>query len=306
MLPDYLYGSVSSPTVLRQGDIILLDGNLKNNFDSYFPGIIKPDQKRFGMILSQCCDLFKGEGRSCKVDHINICVLSSFERYLSRVIDSFAKKKNGFTLITENQYEGLSQKLIKLIKNSDPKNYFFLPNTQFFESHMIAVLSVNYPLRNDHYEDLLENRVGTLSDQFRNKLGFTMGKLYSRIATDDLSGYEYTLTEFIELELKKIKTTRIQCDKLVDEILSIDDDTATIDDLLQRAVEKQLKDERRKNKKKITSFLNSYIFVHYPEIAKLFSEKLDDCNGSEFRKKINNYLKDNITEKDIQKLFPDK
>lgn len=305
MFPDdYLYGEVSAQ-VLRQGDIILLEGLLGDKFNSFFPGIIKPDQKRFVMVLSQCCDLYKDDkGRNCKIEHINICILSSFEKYLTRMVDSFSKKKQEFHLITEEQYEGLSQKLFKLINNSDPKNYLFLPKTTFFETDMVAVISVNYPLRIEHYEDLLNNRVGTLNDQFRGKLGYTMGKLYSRIATNDLAGHESDIRYFIDCSLEKIHTTRISCEALINEIMLMECNQE-IEILLKLSTEKQLKKERGNKKKVIISFLNSYIYLHYPEIAKLFPDTIDNCNKSEFRKKISDYLKANVKDQDVEKLFPE-
>ncbi len=305
MIPGYVYGQSAPDGTLRQGDIILLEGEMREKFNGFFPGIVKPSEKRYLMVLSQCCDLYRDKRRECKLEHITLCVLSTFESHLKKIIALYSTEANESRLITEQEYENISGKLHKLINNSDPKNYIFLPKDKIFETDMIAVLSVNYPLRICHYDSLLEIRVATLNDEFRRKLGYVLGKLYSRIATNDLNGQENVINEFINEALAKVHVSRTPCSQITNEVLKKIKENSDISQLINEAIQEKIQKKLSDKKKFFVTYLNKFIYTNYKEVASLFDENPQICEGSLFRKKLREYLNDKINLKEISDIFGD-
>lgn len=86
----------------------------------------------------------------------------------------------------------LKDRLLKLLNNNDQKIHFFLPKKTPFKEDMIALLHMSFSFRTEeHYDELLQNRVLSLKPEFQAKLGHVISQLYGRIATPDLSDSEW-------------------------------------------------------------------------------------------------------------------
>lgn len=98
--------------------------------------------------------------------------------------------------------------MVERIYNNTEPDYFFLykePEYQFDES-MVAYLKVSIALKSDlHYDTCLEAKVMELTDEFKAKLGWLVGNIYSRVETTDWSSImsEEEKKKFIEFELSK-------------------------------------------------------------------------------------------------------
>ncbi|RUR21903.1 hypothetical protein [Legionella qingyii] len=307
MLPGYIYGSIEDNSRLRQGDIILLKGELRKKFKKFFYGIVKPHQKRYILILSQCCDLYQDDARNCKIEHITVCVLSDFNRYLERLINECSLPLFNSRILSEDEYENLFMKLYKFINNSDPKNYFFLPKGNLFGDDKVAILSVNYPLRIDNYDLLLKNRIGTLSPEFKSKLGFVLGKLYSRAATRDLNDEKDLVKSFIENKLAELSVHRVMTPQHINKLKLISEESteSEVSELIDKVNIEILDQKISNDKKRLISYLNKFIFQYYEDVRDFYDSNEGACEGGSFRKKLREFLERRISISDLEKLFGD-
>lgn len=196
-LPGYVYPKGKSRSLcLEQGDIIRLDDSLKNKIKEYFPfpESTHSNEDSYIMVLTQTCDLVKTSRKRVKAEYIKFCLVRPFRSYLDKKFNKYFNKKIAdIHLGTETQFSYFVEEIVKLLNNSgEIKTYFFLPQKKPFNDHMVAILSVSYPLRIDVYDIFLKNRVLSLKPEFQAKLGWFLAQLYGRVAASDLTEYEST------------------------------------------------------------------------------------------------------------------
>ena len=108
--------------------------------------------------------------------------------FIERELETY--RRSGFeahkTPICTNK-NGLKNFLERLFNNNE-SGYFYLHNepTMGFSESCCAMLALSIPLRADlHYKDCLDARVLSLEGTFRDKLGWLVGQMYSRVGTQD-------------------------------------------------------------------------------------------------------------------------
>jgi hypothetical protein len=185
MPTHWTYDGVLPEEDLLQGDIIgrtsALDAILKDAHQ-YFLG----QQYTAFLVVTQSCDLVK-RGRTCKAEHIGIAVV----RELEPILPALMEKVAGFGVrgLYRSSARPSAIELLKKIINQNEmaRGFFYLhPDADVkIATPSVAFLRVAISLRNEHYEVLREARCGRLSSQFRNKLGWLCGNLFSRIDTED-------------------------------------------------------------------------------------------------------------------------
>ncbi|MFW2571950.1 hypothetical protein [Legionella sp. 29fVS95] len=184
---SHIYEARSSIN-LAQGDIIHLNDDLSEEFRKHYN--IEFDLQ-YIMILSQTCDLVKGRN---KINHINVCIVRPFKNFILREAKKLKHKEiSGYHLIKKQEYKELVNVVYKLINNSDAKSHLYLPKKPPFEEEMVAVFGVNYPLRFDKYDLLLNNRVLSVKNDFKAKIGQIISTLYHRVTVSevtDLKGWQ--------------------------------------------------------------------------------------------------------------------
>lgn len=175
------------------------------------------------LILTQSCDLVRGRrGTSCKSNYINIAVVRNLKDVLPKLLDQVNCRR---ATVENREVEGIyieedkrkAKQLLQRIFNQNEQalGIFYLPeNAQVriaFPS--VALLQVSIALRaSDHYETLVESRVGRLNEIFRCRLGWLIGHLFSRVATEDWPGYiirEMTNKEMDRLSVEWISEANI-------------------------------------------------------------------------------------------------
>lgn len=162
-IPAYVYQTNSSELSLLQGDILKVDGQFRDRFNEFYPGI-KPSagEIKYVMVLTQSCDLVKTAKRKPKLSHINVCLVRSLKSVIRRIlIDEIKPVTIGNEkLLPRDALDRLKDKLSKLLNNSDQKTFFFLPSIDPFTEDMVAILPLSFSFRTEeHYDKLLENRV---------------------------------------------------------------------------------------------------------------------------------------------------
>lgn len=180
---------------LFQGDIIESNEEIHAVLDEIFPYFSKQKYNAF-MIITQTCDLVRGRRHNpCKSLYINLAIIRSIEDILYVLLDRVCEKveigntriPNVYTKETKHKAKQLLERIIN--QNEQDLGIFYLyPDVAIkMASHSIAFLQINFALRADmHYEKLVNARTGRLSPEFRSKLGWLTGNLYSRIGTKDL------------------------------------------------------------------------------------------------------------------------
>lgn len=97
----------------------------------------------------------------------------------------------GDFLFMDERKKTKAYQLIERIYNNTESEYFFLykEDALDFPESMIAYLQVSIALKSDeHYEKCLAAKKMELSDEFKAKLGWLIGDIYSRVGTTDWEG----------------------------------------------------------------------------------------------------------------------
>ncbi|MFC1661555.1 hypothetical protein ACFL3S_08915 [Gemmatimonadota bacterium] len=190
---------------LRQGDIIhrteMVDEILREVHPHYHD---KPDY-RFFIVLTQSCDLLRRDG-PCNARYITIAAVRPVDLAIKRFIQSLQydeiEKELGFC--DEGRYQRFRDFLESLL-NNNVGQYFFLreePDEGLVGDHC-AFLHLSIALKADlHYPTLLDGKILELKVPFQHKLGYLVGQLYSRIATEDWAPDNLTEEQFQE-EVKR-------------------------------------------------------------------------------------------------------
>ncbi len=261
---------------LLQGDILVLTEELRdllNNVHRYFT-----DPKYLGFIITtQSCDLVLRKGK-CKANHINLSVVKSLESTLEDLLAQYCQKVCDGVYSKESKQD--AKHLIERILNQNEEKIglFYLhpdPSVEIGEP-AIAVLRVSIALRNEHYEILQNARRGRLKSEFRNKLGWLVGNLYSRAATTDW--YENNQKEQMEDLIHHIlnavcywpaQSVINNAKNKVEKLESLDSER--IKEILKESEPLPLKDEIAKRAKQI---LEELIVSNSPDISCKFENRL--------------------------------
>ena len=193
-VPDYIYGEAEEDHSLFQGDIIEVTGLFRLRFKAYYPAIThEPCSKKYAMVLSQSCDLARrkqnDEIKKPNLNHLVLCLIRPMNRTIEFELDHSGvnKSESGLYLLNNPRYAAATQKISRLINNSESKNLFFLPKKKgALDEESVAILNLTYAFRTSCYDEILKNRVASLMPEFRAKIGFLLADYYGRVATTDL------------------------------------------------------------------------------------------------------------------------
>lgn len=191
----FTYDSVNTEDDLYQGDIILPTEELHEVIRQIFPYFSNPKYTGF-MVLSQTCDLVRGRQYDpCKSLFVNLAVIRPIEDVLYLLLDRVCKKVE----INKKKVEGVycrdteykARQLLERIANQNEHDFglFYLyPDAAVkIPVHSVVFLQINFALAAKfHYDKLVQARRGRLKAEFRNKLGWLLGYLYSRVGTQDV------------------------------------------------------------------------------------------------------------------------
>lgn len=125
----------------------------------------------------------------CKTPYITLAAVRDYSDFLERTLVSnkMAENYNGILLVDEKAKVRVTQ-LIERIYNNTESDYFFLykEDALDFPKSMVVYLKVSIALKSKmHYEECLKAKKLELSDEFKAKLGWLVGNMYSRVGTTD-------------------------------------------------------------------------------------------------------------------------
>lgn len=173
---------------LSQGDILQINPNIKEILASIHPYYLRPNYTHL-IVLTQSCDLVKGQGgKPCKSKYINLGAVRPLSTVLEREVLKFQEdeidRKGGFVDSKNKTY--LENFVSKLLNNNDSEHFYLHPDPSFnFVEPKVAFLRLSIAIKSMHYDTCLNAKILELEDNFKSKLGWLVGNLYSRIGTED-------------------------------------------------------------------------------------------------------------------------
>jgi len=176
---------------LCQGDVLEVTSDLRNVMNEVHP-YFDNDQYKYFIVLTQSCDLYRRDGKHCKSSYITLAAVRTFDSFFERVLidNHYLEIKNGIRLLDVKNSTKVYQLIERVFNNTEPE-YFFLykePLLRFNES-MVAYLKVSVALKADlHYDTCISAKRIELADEFKAKLGWLVGNIYSRVGTKDWDG----------------------------------------------------------------------------------------------------------------------
>lgn len=188
MALHWTYEAVGDPNdPLMQGDILKRDEELDGLFRSVHPYFCDPKYIAF-MVTTQSCDLIRRQHGQCKADYINLAVVRDLESCLPRFFESVCETVVPGVFIQQSREE--AQRLLERIVNQNEQalGLFYLhPDTDTVRvsDSAVVMLRIAVAVRAEHYQLLQRARTARLAGEFRNKLGWLVGNLYSRVGTPD-------------------------------------------------------------------------------------------------------------------------
>jgi len=184
----FTYREHLNSTVLRQGDVIQITDELASVLRTHHPYFTN-DQYKYFIVITQSCDLERRNGNNCNSAYITLAAVRTFDDFINRISKKFAVSEvNGFNFIVKSRFSNLQQYIEQLYNNNNDDGYFFLNSEPAldFNEKMVAFLKVSFALKADqHYVTCLAAKKLELADDFKAKLGWMVGFMYSRVGTVD-------------------------------------------------------------------------------------------------------------------------
>lgn len=175
---------------LFQGDIISRTDALDKVIGEVHRHFSDPKYLAF-VVTTQTCDLVVRQGE-CKTRHISLAVIRALDDLIPELLQELCGTtyKKVFEQDSRLQAKQLLDKILNQNEQSRGMFYFHPDADVGIAAPSVALLRVSITFRTQHYSMLKEARSGRLSTEFRNKLGWLTGNLYSRVDTPDWSDDE--------------------------------------------------------------------------------------------------------------------
>ena len=187
----FTYKADADMKSLCQGDVLNITEELAEVLRNVHPYFLN-GQYRYFMVLSQSCDLVRRDGKNCKTPYITLAAIRSYDSFVEKTLvkEKFAENVSGLLLMDEKKKEKAYQLIERIYNNTEPE-YFFLykEDALDFPESMITYLKDSIALKSqEHYDKCLAAKKMELSDEFKAKLGWLVGNMYSRVGTADWEG----------------------------------------------------------------------------------------------------------------------
>jgi hypothetical protein len=186
----WTYAACAPESDLDQGDFLSPTPALTEVLHTVHPHFC--DAKYLGFIVAtQSCDLVRRSGGPPSASYISIAAVRSLRQVLPRLLRQELTPLAPDVAVFPTGAKREAKRLLARIldQNETALGLFYLhedADLRLGES-AVAFLRVKVALRADHYGVLLKARAGCLIPEFRAKLGWLIGNLYSRAATRDWS-----------------------------------------------------------------------------------------------------------------------
>ena len=197
----FTYEDPADTESLKQGDILHRTESLNAVLSEVHPHYHgKVDYKHF-IVLTQTCDLARrDETEQCNARYITVAAVRPVRLATTRYVERLQRHEleRRLEFCEENGRNRLRMFIERLLNNNE-EQYFYLHRepSEGFSDDQCAFLHLSIALKAQlHYDMLLEAKCLQLKEAFQHKLGTAVGRLYSRIATEDWVPSYATASEF--------------------------------------------------------------------------------------------------------------
>lgn len=184
----FTYKESPDMNTLCQGDILSITEPIRDILAEVHPYFLR-DQYKYFMVLTQSCDLVRRNGKTCRTPYISLAAVRDFDTFFENYLvkNKWAKRVNDFILMESKNKDKAYQFLERLYNNTEPDYFFLFREPELsFPSSMIVTLKVSIAIKSElHYNTCLSAKVLELCDEFKAKLGWLVGNIYSRVGTID-------------------------------------------------------------------------------------------------------------------------
>ena len=179
-------------TSLSQGDVIARTPAIEALLEKIHPHYFRTESYRFFVVLTQSCDLVRrvGSPPKCKSRYITLAAVRPLALAVGRELEEQLEQRgiDSVIRITEERTRAVVRQFVERMLNNNEDDFFFLtaaPETGLSEDHC-AFLRLSIAVRaQEHYDTILKAKILQLTEPFQHKLGYLVGKAYSRVATED-------------------------------------------------------------------------------------------------------------------------
>ena len=231
MPTHWTYAPVGPEDDLEQGDILRPTAELREVFATVHPHF--GDGKYLGFIVqTQSCDLVRRAGGPPNALYINVATIRPLSQVLHKLASQVTEEvaPGVFRSSERSRVHQLLQRLLN--QNEQAQGLFFLyPDADAgIAEPAVAFLRVAIALRREHYQLLVQARVGRLGAEFRAKFGWLAGNLFARPASSDWSDHAGGATRLKELTRQLLGEIRWVDDEVLQAAISRQVDIATTTD----------------------------------------------------------------------------
>jgi len=187
MRHHFTYNEELGESTLHQGDLLYRTDRIENILQKVHPYYLKESFKYF-MVLTQSCDLVR-RGDNCKARYITLAAVVTFENTLINEISKFQRDRiEKIGSVCDISQKSFLYNLVESILNNNHNEFFYLHEDNYLglTEACCTILRLTVALRsNEHYNECLKSKFIELDSEFRAKLGWLVGNIYSRIGTRD-------------------------------------------------------------------------------------------------------------------------
>lgn len=184
----FTYEAVPDLAQLYQGDLIARTPAVDEILAAVHPHYKKADYKAF-IVLTQTCDLVRRDGAPCTARYISIAAVRPLNLVLRRTFVSMCRNdwEAEFRVANMRTREKLRLFLARLLNNNEDEFFYLRRDAPAgLTEDCCAFLQLSIAVKAElHYSTLLTAKRLQLSDTFQHKLGYLVGKMYSRVGTPD-------------------------------------------------------------------------------------------------------------------------
>ena len=185
MPTHWTYAPYGESDGIEQGDILHPTDRLKEILAEVHPHF--NNEKYLGfMVGTQSCDLVP-RNSSTKAAYISLAVIRPLSQVVHKVLSHAITPVVEGVFRAEDKFK--AKQLLGRILNQNEQSlglFFLYPDADAgLGEAAVVLLRVTVALRAEHYEVLQQARRGRLTPEFRAKLGWLIGNLYVRPATQD-------------------------------------------------------------------------------------------------------------------------
>lgn len=262
-MPHFTYADSFDSESLQQGDVLKRTPELDAILAEVHPHYHSSSSYKHFIVLTQTCDLVPRNigGKTCKSRYITIAAVRPLQLAVEREIERLMRLREfDYKLgVTDDKTRSSLKNFVERLLNNNEDDFFYLESDppRGLPEDSCAFLHLSIALKSDlHYEPLLRSKALQLRVDFQHKLGYQVGKSYSRVATEDWVPGTLTDGEFqkkIGCIIKRYWSTRILDPKLYKRIVEKASGEADLSDpsaILEKFIE-EIKLEKNQKRESI-------------------------------------------------------